>query len=84
MSLRLCLLAVLAALLAVIPAAPAGAHRDKSPEVVARGLDNPRGLAVTPHVAQNITKRASAIDRRTSIWTGLLAVHERGQGLFVR
>jgi hypothetical protein len=34
--------------LAVIPAAPAGAHRDKSPEVVARGLDNPRGLAVTP------------------------------------
>jgi hypothetical protein len=44
-SLRLCLLAVLAALLALIPAAGAGAH-DKSPEVVASGLDNPRGLDV--------------------------------------
>jgi hypothetical protein len=48
MSLRLCLLAVLAALCALIPAGTAGAHRDKSPEVVASGLDNPRGLAVSP------------------------------------
>ena len=46
MSLRLCLLAVLAALCAVVPAATAGAHRDKSPEVVASGLDNPRDLDV--------------------------------------
>ena len=46
MSLRLCLLAVLAALCALVPAATAGAHRDKSPEVVASGLDNPRDLDV--------------------------------------
>src|SRR4051812_3372022 len=48
MSLRLCLLAVLAALCALLPAGTAGAHRDKSPKVVASGLDNPRGVAVTP------------------------------------
>jgi hypothetical protein len=47
MSLRLCLLAVLAALCALVPAGTAGAHRDKSPEVVASGLDNPRDLDVT-------------------------------------
>lgn len=29
-------------------------------------VDGLRGLAVTPHVAQNITKRSSAIDRRTT------------------
>jgi hypothetical protein len=29
-------------------------------------VDALRGLAVTPHVAQNITKRASALDRRTT------------------
>jgi hypothetical protein len=46
MSLRLCLLAVLTALCALIPAGVAGAHRDKSPEVVASGLDNPRDLDV--------------------------------------
>jgi hypothetical protein len=46
MSLRLCLLALLAALCALVPAATAGAHRDKSPEVVASGLDNPRDLDV--------------------------------------
>jgi hypothetical protein len=46
MSLRLCLLAVLAALCALVPAATAGAHRDKSLEVVASGLDNPRDLDV--------------------------------------
>jgi hypothetical protein len=45
MSLRLCLLAILAALFALLPATGAVAH-DKSPEVVATGLDNPRGLDV--------------------------------------
>jgi hypothetical protein len=44
MSLRLCLLAVLAGLCALIPAGSAAAH--KSPEVVATGLDNPRDLDV--------------------------------------
>jgi hypothetical protein len=44
MSLRLCLLAVLAALCALIPAGTAAAH--KSPEVVASGLDNPRDLDI--------------------------------------
>jgi hypothetical protein len=34
------------ALLGLIAAAPASAHRDKSPKVVASGLDNPRGLDV--------------------------------------
>src|SRR5688500_11061851 len=34
------------ALLALVPVAPAAAHRDKSPKVVASGLDNPRGLDV--------------------------------------
>jgi hypothetical protein len=46
MSLRLSLLAVLAAICALVPAGTAGAHGDKSPEVVASGLDNPRGLDV--------------------------------------
>ena len=46
MSLRLCLLVVLAALCALVPAGSAGAHGDKSPEVVASGLDNPRDLDV--------------------------------------
>jgi hypothetical protein len=46
MSLRLCLLAVLAALCALVPAGSAGAHRDTSLEVVASGLDNPRDLDV--------------------------------------
>lgn len=32
-----------------------------------------RGLAVTPHVAQNTTKRSSAIDRRTTRHAGYLA-----------
>jgi hypothetical protein len=48
MPLRLCLLAAFVALAALLPAAPAAAHRDKSPEVVATGLDNPRDLDVTP------------------------------------
>jgi sugar lactone lactonase YvrE len=48
MSLRLSLLASFAVLLALVPAGTAAAHRDKSPEVVASGLDNPRDLDVTP------------------------------------
>ena len=46
MSLRLYLLAVFAMLAALVPAGSAAAHRDKSPEVVASGLDNPRDLDV--------------------------------------
>jgi hypothetical protein len=45
-SLRTTLLAVLLTLAALLPAATAAAHRDKSPEVVASGLDNPRDLDV--------------------------------------
>jgi hypothetical protein len=45
-SLRTSLLAVLLTLAALLPAATAAAHRDKSPEVVASGLDNPRDLDV--------------------------------------
>jgi hypothetical protein len=51
MRLRLCLLAALLALAALLPARSAAAHSDnsdKSPEVVASGLDNPRGLDVSP------------------------------------
>jgi hypothetical protein len=48
MSPRLCLLIALAALAAFVPAGAAAAHGDKSPEVVASGLDNPRGLDVSP------------------------------------
>ena len=48
MSLRSCVLVVFALLAALVPAGSAAAHRDKSPEVVASGLDNPRGLDVTP------------------------------------
>jgi hypothetical protein len=48
MSLRLCLLAALVAVAALLPAGSAVAHRDQSPEVVASGLDNPRDLDVTP------------------------------------
>lgn len=33
-------------------------------------VDGLRGLGVTPHVAQNTTKRSSAIDRRTTRHTG--------------
>jgi hypothetical protein len=43
---RTSLLAVLLTLAVLLPAAPAAAHRDKSPEVVASGLDNPRDLDV--------------------------------------
>ena len=46
MSRRLCLLALLAAVAALLPAGAAFAHRSSAPEVVASGLDNPRGLAV--------------------------------------
>ena len=48
MALRLCVLVALLAVVALLPAGTAGAHRDRSPEVVASGLDNPRGLDVTP------------------------------------
>jgi transposase len=40
-------------------------------------VDGLRGLAVTPHVAQNITKRASAIDHRTTRHAGYLASQRR-------
>jgi hypothetical protein len=46
MSLRLFLLAALVALAAFLPVGSAAAHRDKAPEVVASGLDNPRDLDV--------------------------------------
>ena len=46
MSLRLPLLAALVALAALLPAGSAAAHHGKVPEVVARGLDNPRDLDV--------------------------------------
>jgi hypothetical protein len=46
MSLRLYLLAALIVAAAIVPAGSAAAHRDKSPEVVASGLDNPRDLDV--------------------------------------
>jgi transposase len=41
-------------------------------------VDGLRGLAVTPHVAQNITKRSSAIDRRTTRHAGYRA-SQRGR-----
>ena len=40
-------------------------------------VDGLRGLAVTPHVAQNITNRASAIDHRTTRHAGYLASQRR-------
>jgi hypothetical protein len=46
MSPRLGLLVLALALAALLPAGTAAAHRDKSPRVVASGLDNPRGLDV--------------------------------------
>jgi hypothetical protein len=48
MSLRRCLLAVVLPLVAVLPVGSAAAHSYKAPEVVASGLDNPRGLDVSP------------------------------------
>jgi hypothetical protein len=48
MSLRLFFFAALVALVALVPAGAAAAHGDSSPEVVARGLHNPRGLDVGP------------------------------------
>jgi hypothetical protein len=47
MSLRLFLLAVVLALAALLPAGSAAADSYKAPEVVASGLDNPRGLDVS-------------------------------------
>jgi transposase len=40
-------------------------------------VDGLRGLNVTPHVAQNTTKRSSAIDRRTTRHPGYLASQRR-------
>jgi transposase len=40
-------------------------------------VDGLRGLAVTPHVAQNTTKRSSAIDRRTTRHPGYLVSQRR-------
>jgi transposase len=40
-------------------------------------VDGLRGLAVTPHVARNTTKRSSAIDRRTTRHPGYLASQRR-------
>jgi hypothetical protein len=48
MSRRCCLFATLLALAVLLPAGAAAAHRDKSPEVVASGLDNPRDLDIGP------------------------------------
>src|SRR4030095_8429707 len=51
-----------------------GADKSYDTRAFVAGL---RGLAVTPHVAQNITKRASAIDRRTTRHAGYLASQRR-------
>ncbi len=40
-------------------------------------VDGLRGLAVTPHVAQNTTKRSSAIDRRTTRHPGYVVSQRR-------
>ena len=48
MSLRLSLLAALVALVALVPAGAAAAHGDSSPEVVATGLADRRGLDAGP------------------------------------
>ena len=57
--------------LAMATRLPAGATlgADKSYDTRAF-VDALRGLAVTPHVAQHITRRASAIDRRTTRHAG--------------
>ena len=48
MSLRLSFVVALVALVVLVPAGAAAAHGDSSPEVVATGLHNPRGLDVGP------------------------------------
>ncbi len=47
---------VLSVALAALVAAPASAHRWESPEVVASGLDNPRGLDVDRHGTVFVTE----------------------------
>ena len=59
MSLRLSFLAALVALVALVPAGAAAAHGDKSPEVVATGLANPRGLDVDPWGTVYVTEAGS-------------------------
>jgi hypothetical protein len=56
MSPRLFLLAAFVALAALLPAGSAAAHRDKSPEVVASGLDNPRDLDLSPSGTVYVTE----------------------------
>ena len=56
MSLRLCFLAVVLALAALLPAGAAGAHSYKAPKVVASGLDNPRGLDVSKRGTVYVTE----------------------------
>jgi hypothetical protein len=56
MSRRLCLLLLSLTVLALLTAVPAAAHRDKGPEVVATGLDNPRGLDVDHHGSIYVTE----------------------------
>jgi hypothetical protein len=59
MSLRLSLLAALVVLVALLPAGAAAAHGDSSPEVVATGLANPRGLDVSPWGTVYVTEAGS-------------------------
>jgi hypothetical protein len=54
MRLRALVLAFVLAALGL--AGPAAAHRDKSPKVVASGLDNPRGLDVDKHGVVHVTE----------------------------
>ena len=59
MSLRLLFFAALVALVALVPAGAAAAHGDSSPEVVAKGLANPRGLDVGPRGTVYVTEAGS-------------------------
>ena len=56
MSLRLCLLAVVLALAVLLPASSATARSYEAPEVVASGLNNPRGLDVSPRGTVYVTE----------------------------
>jgi hypothetical protein len=56
MALRLIALAVVVAVAALLPVSSAAAHRDRSPEVVASGLDNPRDLDVSSRGTVYVTE----------------------------
>ena len=59
--------------LAMATGRPAGATLGADKSYDTRDfVDGLRGLAVTPHVAQNTTKRSSALDRRTTRHPGYL------------